>query len=128
MELRERSQQEARRMQYILESDVPSSQVSRMAAPVAQEIDRLFAAGAVFPPTAAATAASAGASGAAERRETLLLALYAAAELAVPSAGYACEALGAAALVREREGGPHTLLIFEIRMEGNMLERQILPI
>jgi hypothetical protein len=82
-----------------------SPQVSRLAAPLAQEIDRLSAAGAFFPPVAAATAATASTAsggGAAERREAVLRALDAAAGLAAPSAGYACEALGAAALVGER--------------------------
>jgi hypothetical protein len=74
-----------------------SPQVSRLAAPLAQEIDRLSAAGAFFPPAVAA--ATAGGGGAAERREAVLRALDAAAGLAAPSAGYACEALGAAALV-----------------------------
>ncbi len=74
----------------------PLPQVSRLAAPLAQEIDRLAASGTTF---SSSKTAGATATGAAERREAVLMALDTAAGLAAPSTGYSCEALGAAALV-----------------------------
>ena len=69
----------------------PNPQVNRLAAPLAQEINRLASSGAFLTVD--------GDDNGDRQREAVLLALVSAAPLAIPSADYSCEALGVAALV-----------------------------